>query len=516
MKAEARSNWAPEIELKFAVSPEAAGSLLHLPPLRKARDLGERCIDSRYSDTAGGRLQRDGIALRVRRHGDTFVQTAKMSDPAGHTAFRLEREDPVAGPRPCAALLRQAVGSGYADIADGDLVPAFRTMVNRRVLMLEDQDNGSRVEVAIDNGFVEASGAREPLSEIELELMEGGIGDLYSLALGMHRQTPLAIEAFTKSQRGYALGGGLPPAWSKAGAFVRDPGTSLDDAIALTMGRCYDHWMNNQAAALDGRDIEGVHQMRVALRRLRAALELFTPWLDARSQARFTADVKWIAASLAAVRDLDVLSHVTLAPLRECFPGDDDLVRLEECIGSRRQEACRRLVLALGSPRYTSAVLTLGQWIVERGWSAGDPVLDSPAGSHVGGALSEAYAEVLSRGEGFETLNAVARHQLRLRIKRLRYAIQFFGPVFQGTGPWLQALSNLQDALGAANDAAVAGDLIRCCTRSAPGKRQLARAGGLVAGWWAARGEHLESDAGARWRAFTELEPFWRTVPDRP
>ena len=516
MKTATRNSWAPEIELKFAVSPEAAGSLLNLPPLKRARDLGERCIDSRYFDTAGGRLQRDGIALRVRRQGDSFMQTAKMFDPAGHTAFRLEREDPVAGPRPCAALLRQAAGSGYADIGDGDLVPAFRTMINRRVLMLEDEGRGSRVEVAIDNGFVEASGAREPLSEIELELMEGGIGDLYTLALGMHRQTPLAIEAFTKSQRGYALGGGLPPAWSKVGAFVLDPDTSLDDAIALTMGRCYGHWMNNQAAALDGRDIEGVHQMRVALRRLRAALELFAPWLDDSSRARFIADVKWVAASLAAVRDLDVLSLVTLAPLREAFPGDDDLARLEECIGNRRQEACRRLVLALGSPRYTSAVLTLGQWIVERGWSAGDPVLDDPAKAHVSGALSHVYMQVLSRGAGFDSLNAVTRHQLRLRIKRLRYAIQFVGPVFPGTGPWLQALSELQDTLGAANDAAVAGDLIRGCTRPASGKRSLARARGLVAGWWAARSEHLENDARARWRAFTELEPFWKTDPDRP
>ncbi len=516
MKAATRNSWAPEIELKFAVSPEAAGSLLHLPPLRRARDLGERCIDSRYFDTAGGRLQRDGIALRVRRQGDSFVQTAKMFDPAGHTAFRLEREDPVTGPRPCAALLRQAAGSGYADIADADLVPAFRTMINRRVLMLEDQGRGSRVEVAIDNGFVEASGAREPLSEIELELMEGGVGDLYSLALGMHRQTPLAIEVFTKSQRGYALGGGLPPAWSKAGAFVLGPDTSLDDAIALTLGRCYGHWMNNQAAALDGRDIEGVHQMRVALRRLRAALELFAPWLGDGSQARFTADVKWIAASLAAVRDLDVFSQVILAPLREAFQGDDDLAHLEACMENRRRKACRRLVLALGSPRYTSVVLTLGQWIAERGWSAGDPVLDSPAGSHVGQALSEAYADVLSRGESFATLNAVARHRLRLRIKRLRYAIQFVGPAFRGTGPWLQALSDLQDALGVANDAVVAGDLIRCSTRSAFDRRRLARAAGLVAGWWAARGEHLESNARARWRTFTELEPFWRTDPDCP
>ena len=516
MKTATRNCWAPEIELKFAISPEAAGSLLHLPPLKRARDLGERRIDSRYFDTAGGRLQRDGIALRVRRLGESFVQTAKMFDPGGHTAFRLEREDPVAGPRPCAALLRQAAGSGYADIADDDLVPAFRTMINRRVLMLEDEGRGSRVEVAIDNGFVEASGAREPLSEIELELMEGGIGDLYSLALGMHRQTPLAIEAFTKSQRGYALGGGLPPAWSKAGAFALDPGTSLDDAIALTMGRCYGHWMNNQAAALDGRDIEGVHQMRVALRRLRAALELFAPWLDDVSRARFTADVKWIAASLAAVRDLDVLSHATLTPLREAFPGDDDLARLDECIGNRRQEACRRLVLALGSPRYTSAVLSLGQWIVERGWSVGDPVLDEPAEPHVSKALSDVYAQVLTHGEEFDTLSAVARHQLRLRIKRLRYAIQFVGPVFQNTDPWLQALSDLQDALGAANDAAVTGDLIRCCIRPASGKRSLARASGLVVGWWAARSEQLENDARARWRVFTELEPFWRTTPDHP
>ena len=469
------------------------------------------------STQRGAVCQRDGIALRVRSLGDSFVQTAKMFDPAGHTAFRLEREDPVAGPRPCAALLRQAAGSGYADIADGDLVPAFRTRINRRVLMLEDQGRGSRVEVAIDNGFVEASGAREPLSEIELELMEGGIGDLYSLALGMHRQTPLAIEAFTKSQRGYALGGGLPPAWSKAGAFVLDPGTSLDDAIALTLGRCYGHWMNNQAAALDGRDIEGVHQMRVALRRLRAALELFAPWFDDGSQARFTADVKWIAANLAAVRDLDVLSHVTLAPLREAFRGDGDLARLEECIGNRRKEACRRLVLAVGSPRYTSAVLTLGQWIHERGWSAGDPVLDGPAEPHVSEALSEVYAQVLSRGEGFrypEPPSRVINSACASSACAMPSSLSARSSAAQAPGSRRSRICRMCWVRPTMQP--WAGDLIRSCTGSASGKRPLARARGLVAGWWAARGEHLESDARARWRTFTELEPFWRTAPVHP
>ena len=517
MTGAAADGWKPEIELKFAVSPGTAGSLLRYPPLAFARDLGERHVESAYYDTAEMRLQKDGVALRVRRTDDSYVQTAKMFHPARHTAFRLERDDPLDGPRPRAALLHQATGSRHVTLGDDDLVLAFRTRINRRILMLDNfsgAHRGSRIEVAIDNGFVETAARSEAMSEIELELVEGPIADLYALALSLHRQMPLAIEVFSKSQRGFALSGGKPPPWRKADDIDLEALTSLDETIARVMARCYEHWMNNQAAALDGRDIEGVHQMRVALRRLRAALGFFAPWLPDAQMAWFRREVKWIAGYLGRARDLDVLDHDTMGPLRKACHGDRDLDALDDCIRSRRDEAYRQLAPRIGSPRYTTVVLTLGQWIAQHGWRSENPALDGPVTRHARSALDQAFGQVMSRGADFEAMSEIERHDLRLDIKRLRYAMQFVGSAYDGAKPWLQVLGRLQDALGIANDAALADALIGRCTKPVVGnrkRRSIARARGLVSGWWLAKASEQESLSRSLWREFTDLEPFWRS-----
>ena len=352
------------------------------------------------------------------------------------------------------------------------------------------------------------------MSEIELELVEGPVVDLYALALSLHRQMPLAIEVFSKSQRGFALSGGKPPPWHKANDIELEALTSLDETIARVMARCYEHWMNNQAAALDGRDIEGVHQMRVALRRLRAAVDFFAPWLPDAQRAWVRREVKWIAGYLGRARDLDVLDHDTLGPLRKACHGDRDLDTLGKCIRSRRDDAYRRLATLIGSPRYTTVVLTLGQWIAQHGWRSQNPALDGPVTRHARGALDQAFGQVMSRGADFEAMSEIERHDLRLDIKRLRYAMQFVGSAYGGAKPWLQVLGKLQDALGVANDAALSDALIGRCTKPVVGnrkRRSIARARGLVSGWWLAKASDQESLSRSLWREFTGLEPFWRS-----
>ncbi len=514
--AAATGGWEPEIELKFRLPADDAGALLRNPPLAFARDLGERHVESAYFDTAGRHLQKGGIALRVRRTGEAYVQTAKMFHSGRNAAFRMERDDPLEGPRPRAALLHQATGERHAAIGDDDLVLAFRTRINRRILMVENFSGahpGSAIEVAIDNGFVESGTRNEAMSELELELVGGPISDLYGLALGLHRQVPLAVEVFTKSDRGFALSGGRPPLWRKADPIELDAGTSLDDAIARVAARCYEHWMNNQAAALDGRDIEGVHQMRVALRRLRAALDFFAPWLPVAQRAWFRREMKWIAGSLGRARDLDVLDHDTLGPLRRASPGDGDLGLLKACVRRRRKDAYRRLESRVNSPRYTTVVLTLGQWIAQHGWRAEPSTLDGPVTHHVRSALDQAFSQVMAQGSDFDAMSEIQRHDLRLDIKRLRYAIQFVGSAYEGAKPWLRVLGSLQDALGIANDAALADQLIDRCTQGVSGgekRRRIARARGLVSGWWLAKASDQESHSRGLWREFTALGPFWR------
>ena len=247
------AGWQPEVELKFAAPAATLEALLALPPLARARgaDAPPRSLESTYYDSPGHDLRRAGVALRVRRDGDRFVQTVKVAAPGGNPHARLEREEPIAAPPARPRLPAEALPPGLAHLAAGPWQPLFATRVRRRVL--EAVSGAARIEVAIDSGRVEAGAGSSPISEIELELRQGTLGDLYDLAAALHRLRPLAVETRTKSERGYALAGGAPPAWRKAGALEIDAATTLDEAIGRAMAHGFDHWLANQAAALDGR-----------------------------------------------------------------------------------------------------------------------------------------------------------------------------------------------------------------------------------------------------------------------
>lgn len=507
------AGWQPEVELKFAAPAATLEALLALPPLARARgaDAPPRSLESTYYDSPGHDLRRAGVALRVRRDGDRFVQTVKVAAPGGNPHARLEREEPIAAPPARPRLPADALPPGLAHLAAGPWQPLFATRVRRRVL--EAVSGVARIEVAIDSGRVEAGAGSSPISEIELELRQGTLGDLYDLAAVLHRLRPLAVETRTKSERGYALAGGAPPAWRKAGALEIDVATTLDEAIGRAMAHGFDHWLANQAAALDGRDGEGVHQMRVALRRLRAAFGLFAPWLPPAPARALRREAAWLARRLGRARDLDVLRADVLAPVRRALPADGDLALLDEKLRQRAAAAYGALARAASSPRYTDLVLAMGRWVARGGWrrdGAGE-ALARPLAGEAAAVLDALHGKLLAGGRDFEAMTPAGRHRLRLAVKRLRYALQFTGGAWGGARPWLLALSRLQDALGEARDAALAeGQIAAALARSGGGRRRLARASGLVAGWWLARREEQEERARELWRAFAALQPCWR------
>jgi len=512
------SRWHPEVELKLRADGEALERLLQVPPLAFAQgvEAAPRDLESVYFDTAGRGLQKAGMILRVRRDGDRYVQTLKSDAPGSQAHARLERHDPVEGFRARAAVLREEGGVRLEAIADGDLLSLFATRVARRKVLVSLRGGASTIEVALDRGTIESGTRSLPVAEVELELRDGALADLYDLALTLHRLEPLAIEARTKSERGFELAGGMPPPWRKPRALKPNPATSLEHGIAAVLGQCFDHWIGNQAAALDGSDIEGVHQMRVALRRLRAALVFFAPWLPPQQAAWMQKEARWLARKLGAVRDLDVLIDHTLAPPRKARPGDRDLKALAGVLREAQGEVHDELRMAIGSTRYTTFVLTAGQWIAGGGWR-GNAALDRPLGVEARSALDASLAAVLAEGEGFDELDAPARHALRLQIKKLRYALQFVGGAYGGAKPLLRLTERLQDALGEANDAVLSEALIEKTVRGrvdGGDRRRIAKATGIVVGWWLARTGSREQELRALWREMVELPPFWRA--ERP
>ena len=502
--------------LRLRTGPDALGRLLQVPPLAMlAAAAAVEKIEAIGFDTPRGHLRRAGLELVVERRDGACVQVLRSMRRGWSDRCRVLHETAVADLAPRTARL-SALPEFPAKATDETLEPVFRQVAVRRSMELPGAEGGA-LRVSLENGTLEAGGDTCACDDIVLAVdAEASDADPWRLALALHRLEPLAFEPLEPPEQAQIVAAGRPPAWRKAGTVVLDEATTLDDGIGAILRQCFMQWLDNHAAAQDGRDIEGVHQMRVALRRLRAALGFLAPWLPPEAAAAFDKEAKWMARRLGVVRDLDVLLAETLAPVRRARGKDGDLRALERAASAAQAEAHLALVAAMASPRYTAMLLEMGAWIAEHGWRTGDAgIWRTPIGGAARAPLEAAYRQVLDAGGDFVSLEAEARHNLRLDIKRLRYALQFVGAAFgECVPPWLRLLAQLQDGLGAANDIALAEAhlerIVANGNRSAKQRRKLARANGLVVGWWLAHAGGREDELRGLWSQFVALQPFWR------
>ncbi len=516
-----------ETELKLRADPELLERLWQAPPLRgpEAEPPRIKDLESVYYDTADLRLHKRGLAFRIRRDGTRFIQTVKTGDTAASAVLsrgEWEAEVPSLEPQP-ELVGDPAIRATLGLLLPGELRPIFTTRVHREVMELNGTDSFGRlkvIEAAFDRGEIEAAGAREALAEIELELIEGPPAALFELALALQDIAPTQIETRSKSARGYALASGRRPAWLRAEALVLTAQMPVDDALAAVLETCLRHWCANEAAALDGSDAEGVHQMRIGLRRFHSALAVFGDLLPATQAVWLKEEGKWALDCLGPARDWDVFQSDLLAPLEADRADDDDLGALRAAARKRQAEAYVQLREALSTPRYTRFLLRLGGWLEDRGWRSSEltaaqrTALDQPLLELADKLLAKRHRQVLKRGKGFKHLATAERHQLRIAVKKLRYTTEFFRSLYPAkrSKSYLAALRALQESLGHLNDVAVAEHLLADLTEKSPpgsGARQLERAAGKVIGWYARALLDFEPDMRRTWKSFAATEPFW-------
>lgn len=510
-----------EIELKLEVRPEDASRLRRSELLDElAEGPGRtRSLHTVYFDTPKLDLARLGMALRVRRDGRRLVQTLKLRGPLRGAHFdRLELEAPTATEQPDLALVPDPeLRERIADAIEGSaLAPVIETRIRRHRRLLRHA--GSRLELDLDVGEVRAGGESQPLCEVELELLEGDPGALYDVALALLESVPLRISTVSKSDLGYACLTGSPPAPQRSKRPDLGPEATLDDAIAATLGSCLEQILANQAPAHRGEHIEGVHLMRVGVRRLRSALRLFRPVLPADALRPLERELRWLGRELGAVRDLDVFVVERIDPLVAQRPGDKGLELLREAAEAGRRMHQEQLRCAIDSPRYTRLVLELGRWLARRGWR--DQPLDE-ASARLFAPASALAAELLERrhrkarrlGERIEELRLADLHRLRIQLKRLRYASELLGGLYPGRrlDRYLGRLPELQERLGRLADLATAqGLLAELIERVAPEARSAcARAAGFVEGWASADAARATRRIARAWHDFDRVRPFW-------
>jgi inorganic triphosphatase YgiF len=521
---------AAEIELKLGLSPASANALLRHPavvaarraPLRRAR------VVSTYFDTPDRALAEAGIALRVRRDGRRWVQTIKgppLPEAGGALHSRREDEWPLPGPAvdparfvetPWRKLLEKSWRSGT-------LSARYTTDIVRRTLPLELAD-GSFASLCIDHGAIVAGRRRVPIAEVELELEAGVPLALFDFARVLAADLPFVVGLRNKAERGDDLARrkpalGAPQRASLLAVEALPPGIDAGTALARVAAGCVAQIAGNATGLCSDTDPEWIHQMRVGTRRLRACLALAAQLGDDARVAALAAEAKALAAALGAARDLDVLATETLPALAARLADDaglaEALARLARRVAQRRREARAAARTAVASRRFVGFVLDAGAWIsapnaqIAPNAQNADAVAVAPptdARAFAAATLERRHRRVAKSLRHLAGRSTAELHALRIAAKKLRYAAEFFGPMFESAAArrYAKALAALQGALGSINDAATVARL----ARELAGDDALIQ--GVLQGYAAAQSLHAAAILAAPARRFAGAKRFWR------
>ena len=508
-----------EIELKLAASPEDLKRLRRHPlvqSLAQGRSV-THTLDSSYFDTEDHDLAGERVGLRIRRTGRRRVLTVKGERSASGGLFeRSEFDVPIESDEPDLERIADPdLRARLVEITGGKpLVEVFRTQFRRTQRVLRKGE--SEWTLDIDEGDIVAGDRRAPIHEVELELREGDPAKLFEFALLLQEKLDVRPAARSKSHRGYALARGESATPVKMRRVRLDPDATLEDALATTLAHCLTHFDANADCACEGSDAEGVHQMRVGIRRARAALSLFEPLLAADRYRHFRGELRWLGRELGTARDLDVLLRGILADSVRHHAGDPALERLHAEAIALRGECYEALSSTLRSRRYARLVLELGGWIAARDWQESEPGKGAqwlaPARVFAEQELDRRHRKILRLADRLDESDA-ARHRVRIAMKKLRYASEFFRDLHPGGGAkrFLRRVARVQSALGHLNDVATTERVLALLlARLGPERtRDHDRAAGFVEGWAAQLAVEARRETTDAWERFTRARPFW-------
>jgi inorganic triphosphatase YgiF len=490
-----------EIELKLSLSAEA---LAAMPKALKARGVSfARPVKmvTTYYDTAKGALEKKGVFLRLRVSGGGVEQTVKTAGEGGVLARRGEWNWPLKAAVPDLDL---AASTGLKALEKrarkGGVAARYASEIARRVAVVKL--GSATLELALDSGQVRAGNRTSPVRELEIEVKSGDPAAVYALARDLLNRPGVSIGFATKASRGIALAKGAAERCVRAREPQLAPHMTPEAAAAAILEDCAAHAAGNLQILGETGAAEAIHQARVALRRLRAALVLLKDAIPPERRHHLRREAGWLAGEMSAVRDLDVLS---LGALKAATP-PESLVKpyaaLKRAVERARRAARTAAARAAASPRAQHLLLDLSQTAAAL-VSTGEGGLAHLAAEQ----LERRHQAVIAAGEGVESAGVEARHRLRLALKKMRYAADFFAPLFprKAVKAELKALARLQDSLGAFNDAAMAPHV---AARAAHGADEGALA--FLAGWAAHRAEAAWAEAAGDLARFRKAEPFWR------
>lgn len=484
------------LTLEAALPPAVAEGLLRNPPFaaRRAGRAHSSSFEVTWLDTAAGSFAAEGLALEQPRRGKRRLLRS-LPQPSAYWR-----------PGTPPAELGWADGHEAPD-DDGTVLPVagFAGRATRMVL-------ADGVEASLLHGRLRTVAAEAPAARLTLS---GPAPAVLAAMRDLAEALPLLPPRAALAEEARALARGAPPPARRLGPPRLDKGLGVEEALALALGHLTEVLLWHAPAAEAGRTPEGVHQMRVAMRRMRSLLRVFRPACDGAALRSFDARLKDLAALLGPARDLDVFLGGLGAEIAAAVPDDPRIVAL-----MRRARAQREAAYAALRPALQGVALRRIAWeavalIETRPWrnEAEETAAErraEPLETFAAAVLDKRWRRITETDEAIAELPDAAFHALRIDAKRLRYAAELFAPLFgrKKARRFLGRLAKVQEAFGLANDAVVSRGLVASLT--ARGGARLAWAGGIAEGWALARARRARKKAATDWAELIETELFWR------
>jgi CHAD domain-containing protein len=284
---------------------------------------------------------------------------------------------------------------------------------------------------------------------------------------------------------------------------------------------CLAHVASNVGAVTRSRDIEGLHQLRVGLRRLAVAFVAFGDDFRTPALLELQERAKTFSSAIAHARDLDVFAEELLGPPEEAA-GDEAFVLLRDRLDRARAEAWDQTVERVSSVEFAILLDDVALAAQTRSWATAAGIdlksriaVRAPVKSVAPRMLDEYLIKARKRGRNVQDLDTRDCHRLRISLKKLRYAAEFYGPLYKKkkVKKYVSRIKELQELLGALNDAAQVRATLSQLTLdeslSPRAQADLCFASGIVNGWHCARAVRLGGKALKRWDKFKHVEPFW-------
>ena len=505
-----------EIELKFFVPDVKVDALMRQVDIKSAK---KQSLSAHYFDTSDQSLAKDGVAIRIRKESEAgreqdaeWVQTLKSGGDGmlarlehNHTldASATDKAHKDGTLMPDMSIYTDSeVADALADfdLQKQDLVRQYSTEVTRITRLIKK--DGNVIEVAYDEGKVvhgTDSNKQMPIHELEFELLRGNIDFLLETAKTWCKRYKLCLSTVTKAERGGLLLADKTHAdatKSDLSALTVNKKMSQPEFMRAVVLNCLQQILPNATAIASGSDDGNhVHQLRVGMRRLRTALKLFGDF-SSNINPEWIPILKQTFSLLGDYRDREILELKTQPMLEaEGSPFVD---------WSPERNALK--VSPLDAVRANDFQLTLLELIA---YATSNPKGDKGANSDsakqaVSKILDKLFKKIRKASDKFAELDVEAQHDVRKRLKSLRYISEFASPMFKKkkTKAFLKYLEPAQDVLGEYNDSMVGHEFYQAKTTSDPNAW-------FAVGYFGANEAHHAKECATSLKTVKDAPIFW-------